>query len=114
MKGRWWITGTVSIVLLVTMALTGSPAWAEDEQQEQEQKITMADLPPAVKAGVEQQTAGCTIKKIEKEVKDGQIVYEVEIMKDGKEIEIEFSEAGAVLKREAEEQEEPEEEKEND
>ena len=53
-----------------------------------------------MKATIEKETKGGTIKSIEKEQEDGKTVYECNYTKDGKAHEIEIGEDGAVLERE--------------
>ncbi|HZS45235.1 MAG TPA: hypothetical protein VFC63_09055 [Blastocatellia bacterium] len=50
----------------------------------QERKLTMAQLPAAVRKTVEEQTKGATIKGISSEKENGKTQYEVETMVDGK------------------------------
>jgi uncharacterized membrane protein YkoI len=64
------------------------------------------ELPPAVRATVERETTGGQIEEIERESKDGRVVYEVEFTRDGLEIELEVAEDGTVLEREEEEEDE--------
>jgi uncharacterized membrane protein YkoI len=64
------------------------------------------ELPPAVRATVERETTGGQIEEIERESKDGRVVYEVEFTRDGLEIELEIAEDGTVLEREEEEEDE--------
>lgn len=106
MRPSVWRIGPLCALLLTAVGVGAGPAWAEGEREEQEEQITMADLPPAVKAVVEQQTAGCEIKEIEKETKDDRMIYEVEFIREGQEIELKLAGDGTILKLEAEHQHE--------
>ena len=67
-----------------------------------ETKVTMDQVPAAVKATLEAQAEGGKITEIEKEMKHGKAVYEAEIMKDGKKIEVKVDEAGKIIPKKAE------------
>lgn len=82
----------VGCVLLVASLM----AWGK------ERTVALEQLPAAVRAAIEQAAQGGTIAKIEVEEEDGATVYEAEIVKDGKKMEIEVSSAGVVLEREQE------------
>jgi len=69
---------------------------------ELEEKVTLDELPAAVRATVEEETAGGEIKKLEKETEGGKTFYEVKFKKDGKKHEVEINPDGSVLKRETE------------
>jgi hypothetical protein len=62
-----------------------------------ETDVTIAQVPPAVRAAIEKLTAGSKVKEIEKIEFGGKVTYEVEYTKDGKEQEARFSEDGKLL-----------------
>ena len=72
----------------------------DDGDDEEEVKVDPADLPQAVKDAVSAEYPGVKITEAEKEIEDGKTVYEVEIKKDGREIDIELSADGTILKEE--------------
>jgi len=47
-------------------------------------QLQLKDLPPAVKATVETETRGATVKRISTEKEEGKTVYEVETLVDGR------------------------------
>ena len=51
---------------------------AKTQKKETTKLITLADLPLPVRAAVEKLTAGGTIKKIEQDTEDGQLIYDIE------------------------------------
>lgn len=57
----------------------------------------MSKLPAAVQATVKAQTAGGTIKEIEKETEEGKTFYEVDFMKGSDRQEIKVDESGKVM-----------------
>jgi len=67
---------------------------------EEEEILTMEDLPPAVQETVKGESAGAEIKELVLETEEGKIFYEVEFEKDGKEYEVKILEDGTILKRE--------------
>jgi uncharacterized membrane protein YkoI len=84
---------------LVVIALVSLGAWAGDEQEE---KVTLDQVPAAVKATILAEAAGAKIKEIERETKDGEIIYEAEFMVDGEKVEIAIAPDGTLLSREIE------------
>ncbi len=73
-----------------------------------EAKVGVSDLPAAVRAALEKEAPNGEIEEIEKEEKDGKVVYEVDVKIEGKELELKIAADGTVLKKEAEEEEEKE------
>lgn len=57
-------------------------------------KVGLAQVPAVVKAAIEKETAGCTVKEIVKKEADGKVCYKVEYVKDGKEKTAGFTEEG--------------------
>lgn len=65
----------------------------------QDQVIAMEDLPVAVKFLAEKETEGCEIIEVEKETKDGEIIYAITYDQDGTEMEIEYSPDGKLISK---------------
>jgi hypothetical protein len=63
------------------------------------QDVKLEELPPAVKATVEQETKGGQITDIERDNEKGQVIYEVEFTSEGKEYELDIAEDGKLLER---------------
>ena len=61
-------------------------------------KVTMDQVPAPVRATIEKETKGATIKEIERETQKGAKVYEVEYVRDNKKYEVHVAEDGKVLK----------------
>ncbi len=89
----------VGLALVVGVAVTGLANGDEDEE-----KVSIDQVPAAVKATILKEAGGATIKEIERETKNGKTAYEAEWVADGKEIEIKVAPDGALLKREVEEE----------
>jgi uncharacterized membrane protein YkoI len=72
----------------------------------EEEKVSLKDLPRAVRRIIRKQAAGGTIIEIEKEIVAGSVVYEAEIVREGKEFDIRVSAAGEYLGTEQAEEDE--------
>ena len=82
-------------IALAALTLTSLPAVAGADDE----RVTLDQVPAAVRATIERESAGGKVEEIEREADDGKTVYEVEIEKDDKEIEIHVAEDGKILKR---------------
>jgi len=89
--------------LLFALAATASAD--EGGKCEKEKRVTLDQVPAAVKATILKEAKGAKIKELEKEVKKGKVVYEAEFIADGKEIEIKVAPDGKLLEREVEDEE---------
>jgi uncharacterized membrane protein YkoI len=68
-----------------------------------EEKVKLADCPEAVQKTIKDKANGGTIVEVEKETKkDGTVVYEAEIKKDGKEFDVVVAADGTLIKVEQE------------
>jgi len=102
MKRKWVV---VAVLALGVAALVAGAALAE-KARKHEEKVTLDQVPQAVKATILKEAGGAKIKEIEKETKGERTVFEAEFVKDGKEIEIKVAPDGTLLKREVEGEEE--------
>jgi len=72
----------------------------ENEGGHEHQAVKIADAPAAVQATLKKEAKGGEIEELRKETrKDGTVIYEAEIVKNGKGRDIELSAEGKVLKR---------------
>ena len=67
-----------------------------------EQPVAMSDLPPAVRATLDKESAGGKVTEIEKEKKDGKTIYSADAMIDGKAWDIAIAEDGKLISKELE------------
>lgn len=67
-----------------------------------EQRVKLADLPPAVQATVKEQSKGATIRGFAREVENGKTTYEVEMTVNGHGKDIAMDEKGTVIEVEEE------------
>lgn len=91
------------VAAAATLGLAASPALADEKNQDMhaQQKVTMDELPQAVKITVMRESKGKDVESMTSEQKNGKTVYEIEVVKDGKGQVIEISDAGKVLDRKA-------------
>jgi len=92
---KWFVAGALVLPMMVATVRADE----KNEETHPHQKVTMDELPAAVKATVQRESQGKTIESMEKEQENGKTVYELELVSNGKGQEIEISEAGKVLKR---------------
>jgi len=69
----------------------------DDEENEDEELVSIDQVPAAVKATILAEAGTGTIKEIEKENENGQIIYEAEVIIDGQETDIKVAENGTLL-----------------
>ncbi len=67
-----------------------------------EQKVTLAEVPQAVKTTLDRETKGGTVTESEKEVRDGKTIYSFDAKLDGKEWDITIAEDGKLISKELE------------
>lgn len=91
-------------LLLGCCLAASASAWAEDR------KLTLDQLPPAVKAAALKQANGVPIKEIEEETKKGKTVYEVEFGNT----EVTFDANGTVLSSKVEKEDDDDEDENED
>ena len=95
-RAMWLPLIGLSVVGMVTLV-----AWAGDEQEEE---VTLEQVPAAVKATILKESAGGKITEIEREMESGKTIYEAEFILNGDEIEIKIAPDGTLLGREVEQE----------
>ena len=81
---------TKAVVIAVAIVAVSGLARAAD------QKTTLKSLPPAVKATVEAESKGATVKGISSEKENGKTVYELETLVNGRTRDLMIDAAGKV------------------
>jgi hypothetical protein len=90
----------VTGVVVMALSVAGLAACdAVTDRGEQGEKVAINQVPPAVKATIEQETKGGAVKDIKKLSQDGKTVYGADIVKNGNERESLIAEDGTVIKR---------------
>jgi len=80
-------------------------------KEEDEVKLTIDQVPAAVRDAILAEAGNNPIKEIEAETKGGQTVYEAEWIAGGKEIELKLTADGTVIKKKVEDADDDKEEK---
>jgi uncharacterized membrane protein YkoI len=89
--------------ILMATAIIGITAlagvvYAGKEAKENEQKITLADMPAAVQKTIQDKLGGGTITETSKEMRKGKTVYQAHVKKSGgEEIEIKVAADGTLI-----------------
>lgn len=80
-----------ALCLPAVLSVTGVAAAGQD--------VTLDQLPPAVRATLEKETKGGSIKDIEKDREAGKDIYEVEFTMDGHDWELDIAADGKLLEK---------------
>lgn len=62
-----------------------------------EKRVNYSDLPLAVQKTAQQESQGATVKRYSKEVENGRVVYEVEMIADGKSRDVSMDSSGKIV-----------------
>lgn len=95
MKARLMLLGVLGAGLVGAFTLT---AWAAEEAKEE--KVSIDQVPAAVKAAILKE--GGKVEDIAREADGGKTIYEADVIKDGKEIELRVGEDGKLVSRKIE------------
>ena len=104
----------MKIASLLFAAALASPLTGWTAEEKRETHLTMDQVPAAVRATLEKESAGGKVEEIENETEHGETFYEAEIVKGGRESYVHVSPEGKVTKRETEAQERKEERREHE
>jgi hypothetical protein len=107
MNKRW------ALVSVLALAIAGCSHHKKMDKEEEEEgnevKMSMSEVPSAVQDTLHREANGATIGKVDKETrKDGQIVYETDVKQNGKNHEIRVAPDGRLISNKIEEDEEDE------
>jgi len=85
--------------LFAALTVSGGLAFAVAAQanQENEQEVQIKGLPPAVQTTMKEKAGSEQITRVEKETRNGQVVYEAIVNKNGKEMAISVDQNGKFL-----------------
>ena len=90
------------------------PGEEDDADEAGEVKIALADAPDAVQATLKKEAGAGRIHEIEKEAENGRVVYEAEVVTNGKTEDITIADDGTFIGREAEDADEDDDDGEDD
>lgn len=88
--------------VLVAVATLSGCASHGGGHEEKEVPVAMNDMPAAVRATLDRESAGGTVTEVEKEVKKGKTVYSADMVINGVAWDIEVAEDGTVISKEKE------------
>lgn len=83
---------------IVFLSFVAVNSWAEEE--ENEIKMKFADIPAAVQKILSDAANGSKIETVDKETVKGKVVYEADVVIDGKNYEIKVAEDGKLISKE--------------
>jgi hypothetical protein len=96
-------------LLLLSVALVPARAWGEekDEGKEgKEEKVKWDQVPAAVQKTLTAEARGQTIETVDKEERDGKVVYEADVKLDGKNYEILVDPDGTLIAKKLDQEDE--------
>jgi len=106
-----WLAVGVLVVVGVSLGAPLALGWMSGtstpvKEDEHEKKVTIDQVPEAVRATILKEAGKNKIEEIEEETKNGVTVYEAEWHEGGKEVEIKVAADGKLLKKEIEDDDE--------
>ena len=110
---KWFMFGLLSASLVgcANMAKPGEKKDGEKKEEkkdEKEVKMTLDQVPAAVKATLLKEAGDAKIGNVDKVTDDGKTIYETDIKVGGKEFEIKVAEDGKLISKKLEEDEKDE------
>ena len=84
---------------LIAWNVLHDPNAAYREVPEQEELVTIDEVPEAVRATIRRESAGGVVEEIQKETEPGEVEYDVDIVKGGQKISLDIAENGSVMER---------------
>ena len=105
LKKHWKL---ISLIAVVCLALCIG-AVATRQAMNGETEVSIDKVPAAVRATIEAEAKGGTIKEVEIETVNDQTVYEADVIIDGQEVEIQVAPDGTLLSKETEDDDEDDE-----
>ena len=107
MTKRWMFTSVVAAAFAFSAGCSQMHKNHEEEEDEgNEVKMTLDQVPAPVRATLEQQAGGATIKTVDQEhPKSGKVVYETDVMQGGKNWEIRVAEDGTLISKKVDNEE---------
>ena len=98
-------------IALLAAGLVAGCCQNKEKEEEHGSVVTMEQVPAAARDALKREAAGATIGKIDKEMAGGKVVYETDVMINGKNWEIKVDEAGNVVSKKLDNEEEEKSEK---
>ena len=86
----------VALLVVTTVTLVSGCSFLGQKKSE---VISMNELPAAVKPLADKETAGCKIIEVEKEMKNGKVIYAITYDQAGIEMEVEYAPDGTLISK---------------
>ena len=96
-KARWVLAVVAAAGLMV--GCEHMKHHHEEEEEGNEVKMTIDQVPPAVRATLQREAQGASIKTVDKEEDHGKTIYETDVMLNGKNWEIKVDGDGKVVSK---------------
>jgi uncharacterized membrane protein YkoI len=102
MKVTWLAVG------LIATTIGCAQMMGKKEKDEDEVKMSLSEVPPAVRNALNREAGGAQISDVERETEDGRTIYEANVTSGGKTWDIKVDENGKVIGKEVEDEGEKE------
>lgn len=93
---------TLAAALVAAVVVAPGCASHGSGHEDKEIAVAMKDVPAAVRATLERESAGGKVTEIERELKHGKTVYSADVTVNGQEWDITVAEDGTLLSKEKE------------
>jgi len=93
------VTSSLTSLSLLAAALVAPLGCASAEKEENEVVMKLEEVPTAVREGLVGEAGGGAIDKVDKEMANGTVLYEVDVMQNGKNWEIKVDESGNLVSK---------------
>ena len=94
----------LSVIGIMVLSFVAVNGWAEEE--ENEVKMKFSEIPAAVQKTLTDTANGSKIETVDKETVKGKVVYEADVVIDGKNYEIKVAEDGKLISKELDSEDE--------
>ena len=102
---RWMLAAVLGAGVAVTGCANMHGHHGDEEDEGDEVKISLNQVPAAARATLEREANGAAISSVDKETKDGKVVYETDVMLNGHNWEIKVDPDGKLIHKKIDEEE---------
>lgn len=100
MKKTWMMLGLLSLAMCgCEMSHSGAMAKDKENNEANEVKVPIEQVPAAVRATLARESGGAAIKDVDKESDEGKTIYEADAMIGAQNYEIKVAEDGTLVKK---------------
>jgi len=98
----------------VEKAKSGRHDEGDDDNEDEDKGVSINDVPRAVRTTILEHAKGGKINEVERENENGKVIYEAEVIIDGKEVDLKVAPNGKLLGKEVEDEEDEGDENDDD